>query len=160
MTDPMPAIYDALKWPNALRPKDDSTILPEDIRKGDTIRSEYTDSYGPVVHEYVARFDADMWTRTRVDYFLLIRPVPPVVLPTIPGIYADKVGDPWLVSPFGVFLCGGASLTPRDIEEIAPFTRCRPVAEVAAEVLAEVAAEFGVGFLAGFKAMSARWAAK
>ena len=85
---------------------------------------------------------------------------PPVVLPTIPGIYADKAGDPWLVSQFGVFLCGGESLTPRDIEEFAPFTRCRPVAEVAAEVLAEVAAEFGVGFLAGFKAMSARWAAK
>ena len=64
---------------------------------------------------------------------------PASLLPTIPGIYADKVGDPWS-------LFAGQWIFEREempIEKAilnAPFTRLRPEAEVAAEVLAAVEA--------------------
>ncbi|WP_104128034.1 hypothetical protein [Cryobacterium sp. Y57] len=53
--------------------------------------------------------------------------VPPVVLPTIPGWYFDKDGDPCNVVE-------GETLRA----EYAPYTRLRPEAEVAAEVMADL----------------------
>ena len=87
---------------------------------------------------------------------------PPVVLPTIPGTYADKAGFQWTLSKLGVFRFAGEIQTANVIEEYAPFTRLRPESEVAAEVLAEVRGMFGHGalMLNEVNAIAARWAAK
>ena len=167
MTDPnpMPAIYDALKWPNALRPKDDSTILPEDIRKGDSIRVEYTDYKGRIVaNEFWADSDwYDYSAGTEGNaYFLLDRPVPPVVLPIEPGWYHDCVNGIWRLNTFGFWDCIASPTDNENVTQHAPFTRLRPEADVAAEVLAEVRGLFGHGalMLNEVNAIAARWAAK
>ena len=179
MTDPnpMPAIYDALKWPNALRPKDDSTILPADIRKGDSIRVEYTDYKGRIIaNEFWA--DGDWYDYSAGaegnTYFLLDRPVPPVVLPTIPGVviswqspYVKRVAT---LEKVNQWLCGDQNSTSAELVRWiadtaisgSTFTVLRPEAKVAAEVLAEVRGLFGHGalMLNEVSAIAARWAAK
>jgi hypothetical protein len=90
-------------------------IKREDIRKGDRIR---------VIEEYTTLCAYTAVADDERTYELIERPV---VLPTEPGWYFDRDGDPWEVDD---------SVTLR--EQWAPYTRIRPEAEVAAAVLAEV----------------------
>ena len=118
-------------------------ILPEDIRKGDNIRRETKDiDDKPVAYEYWAdRNGVELWP-TPNTYFLLNRPVPPVVLPIEPGYYLDRGGDVWkLVEPNRWFCLVD---TKYDYCEAkwAPFTRLCPEAEVVAEVLRAVTKEY------------------
>lgn len=114
-------------------------ILRKDIRKGDRIRQTF---------EYTATEDGS--TRDAIDatYRLVDRPV---VLPTEPGIYADRTGHPWRVNSEGSFENGQWFARPWDDDELrslnekAPFTLLRPAPEVAAEVLAAVLFEFKAG---------------
>ena len=68
--------------------------------------------------------------------------VPPVVLPTTPGIYADKTGVPWILSKLGVFHRDGYIQAANVIEAYAPFTRLEPVADTAKKVLDRVLEEY------------------
>ena len=100
-------------------------IEPGDIRKGDLIRKEYRVPLGAkTAFEYLAGSNGDSYASDRGNYFLLDRPKPPVVLPTEPGIYADKAGSAW-DTQHGGFL----------VKEYAPFTKLEPVAETASRVL-------------------------
>ena len=138
-------------------------ILPADIRKGDTIRCEYSTPHHPSAHEYVAIKDTEEWTYGG-SYFLLSRPVPPVVLPTEPGIYVDMDGAPWVVDERGLISYKGISAVGWAASEYAPFTRLRPEAEVAAEVLADIKTVYGENYLdnsnADWNDVAVKWAAK
>ncbi|TFD61101.1 hypothetical protein E3T43_01120 [Cryobacterium sp. Hh7] len=79
--------------------------------------------------------------------------VPAVVLPTIPGWYFDKDGDPWQ------FEAGDDPLKGK----WAPYTRIRTEAEVAVEVLTEWRRNYLTDdptYWARLDALTARWAKK
>ena len=114
-------------------------ILPGDIKKGDTIRCEYdlgSTDYNSSATEYTAPEDGFKYSHRPSTHYLLHRPVPPVVLPTEPGIYTDNVGDLWKINEFGLYCIGGA---PSSADNYAPFTRLRPEAEVVAEAMGRLA---------------------
>ena len=120
-------------------------ILPADIRKGDSIRVEYTDYKGRII---ASEFWADSdWYDYSVGaegntYFLLDRPVPPVALPTEPGYYIAKSRLPWMleVNAHGEieWFFGGSFKATNFAAEFAPFTRLEPVADTAKKVLDRV----------------------
>ena len=141
----------------------EAPILPADIRKGDNIRRETEDVDGkPVAYEYWANVDGEEVWATSNTYFLLSRPVPPVVLPDVPGVYFDCVNDTWLLNTAGRWDCIGCPTDSENPTRYAPFTRLRPEAEVAAEVLADVRSLFGPGALMLWlvNAIATKWAAK
>jgi len=90
-------------------------IKREDIRKGDRIAG---------TTEFTASEDWFGMAGDNTTYELIERPV---VLPTEPGWYFDKDGEPWQVTD-------SSALSPT----WAPYTRIQSRAEVAAEVLADV----------------------
>ena len=101
-------------------------IEPGDIRKGDLIRAECMIDGEPEAHEHVANYDGDIWGRVGgTNHFRLDSPKLPVVLPTEPGIYADKDGSAW-DTQHGGFL----------VKEYAPFTKLEPVNETARHFVA------------------------
>ena len=121
-------------------------ILPGDIRNRDRIRCEYSIEGDPVAHEYIASFDANSWDE-RGTHYLLKRPVPPVVLPDVPGWYVGRADLPNYAH---LQLCDEechGETAPHwyrpdqrrviPAEEVAehylPLTRLRPESEVAAE---------------------------
>lgn len=115
-------------------------IKREDIRKGDLIRKEHTERLrSTVAHEYVAESDGDTADpRTTGNYFLLDRPVAPVVIPTEFGWYLDHANDVWELSALGWEDDG--DFRDRDfVAEFAPFTRLEPVAVTAEKILNRVA---------------------
>ena len=146
-------------------------ILPADIRKGDTIRKEYDNDAEMgesefVVRsvEYIARKDGydELLLHTGACY-LLNRPVPPVVLPTEPGVYEgyDKLAERPLVARLlidGRFVDSVFYEVLGDLERFAPFTRLRPEAEVAAEVLADIESNVGWATWESLDSVRAKWA--
>ncbi|MFC5930866.1 hypothetical protein D6T64_11815 [Cryobacterium melibiosiphilum] len=155
-----------------------TSILPAYIRKGDLIRKEYTEPYCAThALEYVAAWNEDdrppSDNLALASFFLLSRPVSPVVLPTVPGIYVDKDGCPWVLhreipnmpqhwTEDREFMADSEALY------LAPFTRLRPESDVAAEVFSTLSAEFA--WLFGddalgtrkirFEELAAKWATK
>ncbi|GAB3125776.1 hypothetical protein [Glaciibacter psychrotolerans] len=120
-------------------------IRREDIRKGDLIRKEYTERLrSTVAHEYVAESDGDTADpRTTGNFFLLDRPVAPVVLPTETGIYMDATGGIWSFQTNGNLALKVESsagwFNDEHVAGFAPFTRLEPVAVTAEKVLNRVA---------------------
>ena len=127
-------------------------ILPADIRAGDTIRSEYSNAEGPAAYEYVAIRDAIQGI-VDTTYFLLNRPVPPVVLPKVPGsviCWTDGAYLPQIAQldaghmDLGWFTGeDGDNLWYTDDQLVsymdgAPFTHLRPEAEVLADILPQL----------------------
>lgn len=100
-------------------------VKREDIRKGDRIRSTFTE-------EFTAKSDT-VAHETGFTYELIERPV---VLPNVPGVYTDKDGDAWRLDEDGLWRI--TDCNDDNIHLYAPFTLLRPVAEVAAEVLGAV----------------------
>ena len=145
-------------------------ILLADIRKGDLVRKEYdegTQTYATAV-EYVATGGEETYGPLSGAYFLLDRPVPPVVLPDVPGIYVSWVNPP---SPTIVHkITDGRWVDAEDLHYLSesvvstllPLTRLEPVADTAKRVLAEVRGLFGPGalMLNEVDEIAARWAAK
>ena len=117
-------------------------ILPGDIKKGDTIRCEYGHGSIHMVHalEYKATADEHSWSEEDdCTHFLLQRPVPPVVLPDVPGVYSSiNGGGVWQLLKRDGWFNNGQQRSLDVVRNYAPFTRLRPESEVAAEVLAEV----------------------
>jgi hypothetical protein len=77
-------------------------------------------------------FDTRVWSITAHE--------PKVVLPTEPGLYLDKDGEPWRLSDHGLWrylleVEGDLDVYP---ENYAPFTRLEPRADVAKAVLEAV----------------------
>ncbi|WP_104128041.1 hypothetical protein [Cryobacterium sp. Y57] len=110
-------------------------ILREDIRKGDKFRA---------IVETIARSDLEMIPGDKATYELIERSV---VLPTEPGVYADKEGYPWILHlevPNCVqqWQLDTDFMTDIDARGFAPFTRLRPEAEMVKELLAAVAKEY------------------
>ena len=134
MTDPMPAVRDILGMK--------TPILPADIRKGDLIRCEYDESkveYHSTATEYTAPEDGYKYSHRPTTHYLLHRPVPPVVLPTEPGVYSSiNGGGGWQLLKRDGWFNNGQERALDVVRNYAPFTRLRPESEVAAEVLAEV----------------------
>ena len=93
-------------------------IKREDIRKGDRVRLSF---------EFTACSDYTQAADDDGDTYELIER--PVVLPTEPGWYFDRDGDPWELDATGELS-----------EQWAPYTRIRTEAEVAAEVIADLKA--------------------
>lgn len=150
-------------------------ILPKDIRKGDSLRAEFTDSteFKPSALEYEAESKCHTWSSGRpTNYFLLNRPVPPVVLPTEPGVYEgyDKLAERPLIARLlidGRFVDSVFYEVLGDLERFAPLTRLRPETEVAAEVIRDARAEIiNLGasptsrYVEVLDGVAARWATK
>jgi hypothetical protein len=93
---------------------------------------------------------------------------PKVQLPTTPGYYFDKDGDPWKLwaeteDTAQHWRCGDDYMDATDARGFAPFTLLRPVAEVAAEVLAEAHSAIEGSLAAphsALAAIAAKWATK
>jgi hypothetical protein len=108
---------------------------------------------------FTAGFDAAMLPRIEK---------PKVQLPTTPGYYFDKDGDPWKLwaeteDTAQHWRCGDDYMDATDARGFAPFTLLRPVAEVAAEVLAEAHSAIEGSLAAphsALAAIAAKWATK
>jgi hypothetical protein len=104
-------------------------IKREDIRKGDRIRIQY--EVDALADGMAASSGASP------DVFELMER--PVVLPTEPGIYADKDGYPWILHA-SVPNCAQHwrldtdAIPDSGVQGFAPFTLLRPIAEVAADI--------------------------
>ena len=124
-------------------------IEPGDIRKGDSIRAEYTIDGGSEAHEHVANYDGDIWGRVGgTTHFLLNRPKPVVVLPTEVGHYLANGTELVTLHRNGEWMWNGdGSLSiiwsADDMRGLRSLTKLEPVAETAKRVLDALLAEAG-----------------
>ncbi|TFD51992.1 hypothetical protein E3T46_07845 [Cryobacterium sp. Hh11] len=136
-------------------------ITVADIRKGDTIRCEYETVSGPAAHEYVADKDKEEWS-VSAGYFLLSRPVPPVVLPTEPGAIItwnpNNTGGPLFAQlgnhPDGPWMHESRHMNDAEmINRIGgkAFTRLPNEAEVVTEVMGKLDALYGSSLFTSFR---------
>ena len=131
-----------------------ATIEPKAIRKGDLIRKEYGTVGKTEAIEYRADAEGDGFSNSiSAAYFLLDRPVPPVILPTEPGAYRGTYsdGEPgslYVLDADGIwhdFSDSHATSAVWKPTKYAPLTKLEPVAETAKRVIERMASwwEFG-----------------
>lgn len=147
---------------------DKTMILPANIKAGDKLRfePEKVTEASATAFEYTATYDRATWGLQRGTHYLLERPKP-VVLPTEPGIYADKNGYPWVLHP-SVPNCiqhwrlDTDFITDDQARAYAPFTRMRDERKVAAEVLAGFRSQWQMGFpiIIVLDSIAEKWATK
>lgn len=114
------------------------TITRADNKVGDKVRVEYPQlTSGSVesfpfsriaAREFFANEDEDPFCRQSQETLTLLeRPVPPVVIPTEPGIYLDRQGDAWKLPEYegATLICLGAA-TNYQAKDYAPFVRLVP----------------------------------
>ena len=116
-------------------------IEPGDIRKGDLIRCEYVDvNYaGNAAVEYYAACDGFYNGSAENSFFLLDRPKPPVVLPTVPGHYLPSYQNPEVhtLDAEGDWLVGNKLVTEAQVKHDCGLglVKLEPVAETAIQAL-------------------------